>query len=266
MSKIAIFINLRDLMTSEYHVDIFRMPEAICDYLSKTLNEIKINRKYVFISTPANEQQARFANLMVQNKFDVISLDHMSKAIDVAITTRIVSDAHRDIFDIGVIVSGNISLYPAIREVRSIGKQVLIAQFSDKVSAIYKETNHETGPLDFDIFYLDSVLEIIAEKIIDSEISEEIILNEVKNEFFNGNIDYKRIDLHKYITYWAIRARYLQINQESMIEEDQSIIRRMFNILNDLSAKYRPGHVKALNRKWCPASWEDEIRMVPKIW
>lgn len=227
---------------------------------------MRIIRKYVFTSTPSTEPQAQFADMMVQNKFDVIALDHMDKAIDVSITSKLISDAHKDVFDICTIISGNISLYPAIREVRSLGKQVLISNFSDRISSVYKETNYETGPLDFDIFNLDTVLDVIADKVINGEISPESILKEVKAEFFNGNLDHDKIDLKKYITYWAIRARYLQLFQETMLEDDQITIRRMFDKLNDLSKEHKPGHVKALNRKWHPNSWEDEMRVVPKIW
>lgn len=267
MSKVAVFIDLKGLMSSEYKVDVFQIPGVICDHLFKESgNEIRINRKYIFMPTPSNEQQARFADLLVQNKFDVISLDYMDRAVDVAMTTRMISDAHRDIFDIGVLMSGNIALYPAIREVRNIGKEILITQFSDKISSIYKDTNHETGPLDFDIFNLESVLEIIADKIIDGDITTDSILDEVKTEFFDGNIDYEKVDLKKYITYWAIRARFLQINQDIMGEKDQDIIRRMFDVLNDLSSEHQPGYIKALNKKWHPSSWEDEIRVVPKVW
>lgn len=254
-------------MSSEYKVDIFQIPNVISDHLFKNIgNDIRITRKYVFISTPTTKPQAQFADMMVQNKFDVISLDYMDEAIDVAITTKLISDANKDIFDIAAIISGNTSLYPAIREVRSIGKQIMVCNFSDKISSVYKETNYETGPLDFDIFCLDDVLDAITNRVIDGEIAPETIMEEVKAEFFNGNLDFDKIDLKKYIVYWAIRARFLQFHQETMSEEDQNTIRKMFDKLNDLSSEYQPGYVKALNKKWCPNSWESEIKAMPKVW
>jgi len=267
MNRVSMFVDFRNLMSSEYRVDIFKIPDIVCSHLAKTAgNDIRLIRKYVFISTPSTDLQSQMADLMVQNKFDVISLDYMDKAVDVAMTTKLISDAYKDIFDIGVIVSGNISLYPVIRAARDVGKQILISNFSDKVSSIYKETNYETGPLDFDILYLDSVLESIADKVIDGNITPDSVLNEVKMEFFDGNIAYERIDLKKYIAYWAIRARFLQLQQESMPEDDQAIIRKMFDKLNDLSAEHKPGYIKALNKKWHPSSWEAEIKVVPKVW
>lgn len=267
MDRVALFMDFKNIMSSEYKVDIFQIPNIVADHLFKNIgNDVRITRKYVFISTPTTKPQAQFADMMVQNKFDVISLDYMDRAIDVAITTKLISDAYMDIFDIAVIVSGNISLYPAIREARSVGKQIMICNFSDKINSVYKETNYETGPLDFDIFYLDEVLDIIASRVIDGEIVPLTIIEEAKSEFFNGNLDFDKIDLKKYITYWALRARFLQIHQETMGDEDQMIVRKMFDKLNDLSAEYQPGYIKALNKKWCPNSWENEIKVVPKVW
>lgn len=267
MDRVALFIDFKNIMSSEYQIDIFQIPNVVSDHLFKHLGtDIKIIRKYAFVSTPITKPQSQFADIMVQNKYDVIALDYMDKAIDVAITTKLISDAYKDIFDIAVIASGNISLYPAIREVRSIGKQTMICNFSDKISSIYKETNYETGPLDFDIFCLDNVLNVIANKVIDGEINYSSIMEEFKSEFFDGNLDYVKIDLKKYITYWAIRARFLQLYQETMSEDDQIIIRKIFDKLNDLSSEYKPGYIKALNKKWHPDSWEDEIKVIPKVW
>jgi len=265
--RIALFIDFKNIMSSEYQLDMFQIPNIITDHIFKNVGvDVRIIRKYVFISTPVTEPHAQFADVMVQNKYDVIALDYMDKAVDVAMTTKLISDAYKDIFDIAVIVSGNISLYPAIREARSIGKQIMICNFSDKISSIYKETNYETGPLDFDIFCLDDVLDVIASKIIDGEITSTSIMEEAKSEFFDGNLDYNKIDLKKYVTYWAIRARFLQLFLETMSEEDQEVIRKIFDKLNDLSSEYKPGYIKALNKKWHPASWEDEIKVIPKVW
>lgn len=265
--RVALFIDFKNIMSSEYQINMFQIPSIISDHLFKSVgSDIRIIRKYVFTSTPATEVQSQFANAMVQNKYDVIALDYMDKAVDVAMTTKLISDAHKDIFDIAVIFSGNIALYPAIREVRSAGKQIMICNFSDKIDSVYKETNYETGPLDFDVFYLDDILDAIADKIIDKKITTAIIMKEVQSEFFDGNLDYDKIDLKKYITYWVTRARFLQLSSQIMDEEDQDIIRKMFDKLNDLSSKHKPGYIKALNKKWCPKSWEDEIRIIPKIW
>lgn len=267
MDRIALFIDFKNIMSSEYRIDIFQIPNVISDHLFRSIgNDVRVTRKYVFISTPTTEPQSQFADMMVQNKFDVIALDYMDKAVDVAMTTKLISDAYKDIFDIAVIASGNISLYPAIREIRSIGKQIMICNFSDKISSVYKETNYETGPLDFDIFCLDNVLDAIASKVIDGDITSISILEEAKSEFFDGNLDHDKIDLKKYITYWAIRARFLQLFQETMSEDDQDIIRKMFDRLNDLSSEHQPGYIKALNKKWHPKSWEEEIKVVPKVW
>lgn len=267
MDKVAIYVDFRNIMSAEYQVDIFQIPNAILDKLFSTVgSDLKISRKYVFIPTPSNESQARFANMMIQDKFDVIAFDYMDKAIDVAITTKLISDAYRGIYDISAIISGNISLYPAIKEVRSIGKQILLCNFSDRINSVYKEPNYETGPLDFDLFYFDDILEVIANKMIDGEITTDIILEEINLEFFDGNIDYNSINMRKYITYWATRARYLQLHRDQMSEEEQEIIRRVFDKLNDLSSQYKPGFIKALDKKWHPQSWEEEIRMIPKVW
>jgi len=267
MDRIALFLDFKNIMSSEYQVDIFQIPNIISDYVFNNVGiNSRITRKYVFCSTPTNETQAKFADAMVQDKFDVVALDYMDKAIDVAMVTKLISDAHKDIYDVAAIASGNISLYPAIREVRSTGKQILICNFSDKTSSIYKETNYETGPLDFDVLYFDDYLDIIANKIMSGEVDHQSIMEEVKTEFFDGNLDYDKINIKKYITYWAIRARYLQLSQEIMSEEEQEIIRKMFDKINDLSAEYKPGYIKSLNKKWHPKSWEDEIKVIPKVW
>ena len=165
-------------------------------------------------------------------------------------------------------MAGSIALYPAIKEIRNLGKQILIANFSDKISSIYKDTNHETGPLDVDILYLDEILESIADKIIDGEINPGSILEELQQEFLSnlGNMDTNKVDFKKYITYWTTRARYLQVYHDTLTEDDQELLRKAFDKLNDLSAEYQPGYIKALNKKWQPESWENEMRMVVKSW
>lgn len=267
MDKIALFIDFKNIMSSDYQVDIFQIPNIILDYVFDNVgSNSRITRKYVFCSTPNTETQANFADLMVQNKFDVIALDYMDKAVDVAMVTKLISDAHKNIYDVAAIVSGNISLYPAIKEIRSTGKQILVCNFSEKISSIYKETNYESGPLDFDVLYLDDYLDVIANRIISGDINYSSIMEETKTEFFDGNLDYDKINIKKYITYWAIRARYLQLSHEMMSEEEQDTIRKMFDKINDLSAKYKPGYIKSLNKKWHPKSWEDEIKAIPKVW
>jgi uncharacterized LabA/DUF88 family protein len=268
MDKVSLFIDFKNIMSSEYRIDITRIPQAIESYIKETLNipEARVIRTYVFMSTPCTDNQSKFADMMVKNNFDVISLAYMDKAVDVAITTKLIADAQHGIFDIGVIMSGNASLYPAIKEARNLGKQILVTNFSDKINSIYKEINYETGPLN--VLYLDNILEHIADQIVDGKINPSIILQELNQEFLSnfGNIDIDKIDFKKYITYWTTRARYLQVYHETLTEDDQELLRKVFDKLNDLSAEYKPGYIKALNKKWQPESWEDEMRMVVKSW
>ena len=271
MDKVSLFIDFKNIMSSEYRIDILKIPDAIEHYIKKVLNisEMRIIRTYVFMSTPCTDNQLKFTDMMVRNNFDVISLAYMDKAIDVAITTKLISDAQNGIFDIGIIMSGNTSLYPAIKGARDLGKQIFIANFSDKISNIYKETNYETGPLN--VLYLDNILEHIADQIVDGEISPSTVLKELDQEFLSnlGNIDADKIDFKKYITYWATRARYLQVYYDTLTETDQEFLKRIFDKLNNLSSKYQPGYIKALNKKWQPKrphTWIDEMRMVVKSW
>ena len=265
--KTILFINIECLINSEYKINIFKLPSIICNHLSKlTKITSRIIKKYIFMPTPSTESQMQLMNIMIQDKFDVVALDYMNKMIDVAMATKMVSDAYKNIYDVGVIIGGNISLCPAIKETRNMGKQILMVGFQDKIDPIYKETNYETGPFDFDILYLDSILNIIADKIIDSKITPSTVLEEVKLEFFDGNINFSKIDVKKYITYWATRARYLQLHQNDMSQEDQEMIKRMFDRLNTLSIEKRPGYIKALNKKWQPSSWESELSIIPKVW
>jgi uncharacterized LabA/DUF88 family protein len=261
MDKTAIFIDFKNITNSEYKVDIFKIPLAIKNHIKERGTEQSVVRIYVFMSTPSNEHQNNFVDMMVQNGFDVSCLDYMDKAVDVIIASKLISDAHKNIYDIGVVVSGNISLYPAIREARNTGKRITIANFSDKISSIYKTTNYETGPMDFEILYLDTILEQIASKVNNTTINIDLIRDEVENEFFDGNLDYDKVNIRMYVTYWAIRARYLQA-----CDEDNDLTKKMFDKLNDLSAQHQPGYIKALNKKWHPESWEQEIQMISKSW
>lgn len=271
MIKVMIFIDYRNLISSQYKVDIFQIDNVITDHLFKiTGTNIDHVRTHVFMGG-STESQSQFIENMIRNGIEVeINSQHHSreqeKGTDVAMACRALSLAHQNAYDLGIIVSGDADLLPAIKEIRQLGKRVMVACFEDRVAKIYKDPTLESGPIDLDIFYLDTVIDAIAIQAINDNITIEYVLDEVKSLFFDVNIDYDKIRMKRYITYWATRARYLQTHHDDLSEDDQKIPHRMFDILNDLSNKYRPGYIKALNRHWSPNSWEDEIRRIPRAW
>lgn len=266
MEKISLFIDFKNIVSSEYRIDITKIPNTIYNYIKKEITkDSRITKKYVFIPSPCTDNQSKFADLMIKNDFDVISSPYMDKVIDVSITTKLIFDTLNNAFDIGVILSGNKSLYPAIKEVRNIGKQIIISNFSDKISSLYKDTNYETGPLK--ILHLDDFIDEIADTIISGKITPTSILKEL-DEFINiiGNIDMEKVEMKNFITYWAVRIRYLQMHSDTLTENDNEIIKKISHEINELSSKYKPGYIKSLNKKWNPKSWESEIKTIPKIW
>jgi uncharacterized LabA/DUF88 family protein len=271
-----IFIDYRNIISSQYKIDIFQMPGVIVDYLfNLTGITIDLVRTYVFMggSTPT---QSHFIDSMIKNGYEVnINPQYygkdrdrppQEKGTDVALSTRMLALAFTDAYDIAVLVSGDADMLPAIKEIKNVGKRVMVACFEDRAAKIYKEPTKETGSIDFEAFYLDSVIDTIALQAIDDEITPNSVLNEVKNEFFDINIDYDKIKIKRYITYWATRARYLQSCIASFKEEDKDTPHKMFEQLNKLSNERRPGYIKALNKDWTPESWESEIKRIPKTW
>lgn len=269
--RAMIFIDYKNLISSEYRVDIFKIPQVVQDYLfdytGLNVNIIKVN---VFMGPPINNGQSNFINAMIRHGYDVdcveSSHEHASKGIDVALGCRMVSMSHHNTFDIAVVVSGSADLHPAIREIRNMGKQVLMSCFEDRISNIYKDPTIKTGPTDIEIFYLDNVINAIAMTTIDHEIDIDSIVTEIADEFFGGNMDFDKIKIKKYIAYWATRARFLQFNTTELNDDERDILKRCFDRLNELSNQYKPGYIKSLNKSWAPTSWEDELRRIPKSW
>jgi len=269
MNRIMIFIDHKNFILSEYIVDIFRIPNVILDHLFSTIGrEVELVRTYMFMNKPINHQQEELVESMIRYGFDVqftINREKsQDKSTDIALACKMVSLAQIDAYDVAVLASGNSDMIPAIKEVRNIGKRVLVTCFEDRTSNLYKEPSIETGPMDFDVFYLDDAIDIITNQAVVGEISPSIVLNEIKNSFFDVNIDYDKIKIKKYITYWVTRARYLQSTE--LNEEDQECVKKMFDKLNELSSVYKPGYIKALNRNWSPKSWLDEVKRIPRTW
>lgn len=273
MKRAMIFIDYKNLVSSDYKIDIFRIPFVVQDRLFNILGtDIDLIKTHVFMGNPATPQQEGFVDAMVREHFEVV-FQHQTnkdkiyheKGIDVSLACRMVALAHQDAYDIAVLITGDADLHPAVREVQKIGRRVLISCFEDRISSIYKEPNRETGPLDFDIFYLDEVISAITTTATNEEVTPESILEEIVTDFFDGNIDFDHIRIKRFITYWATRARYLQ-DQSTLSDDDKETIKSVFDQLNKLSAKHRPGYVKALNRDWSPTSWEEEIKRIPRSW
>lgn len=265
MKRAILFVDYKNIIYSEYKIDLFQIPHVIQDHLFNILGtEIDIVKTCVFINHSSARKYEGFVNAMIKEHFEVIPHSHADKNMDVSIACKMVSLAHFNAYDIAILLSGSSDLHPAIREVRDLGKRVMMSCFEDRISTIYKEPNHSAGSLDFDIFYLDKVLSAIASANDYDNITAESILKEINNDFFDGNVDYDNIRMKRYIAYWATRARFLQ--NEDLQEDDKETIKMMFDQLNKLSSEYKPGYIKALNKEWSPSSWKDEIRRIPRTW
>jgi len=278
MNRAMIFIDYKNVVSSEYRVDIFQLPSAISDHLFNiTGMEVDLVRTYVFLGGTIAQPQTNFIEKMVRSGFEVElgpqhnshDKDHKSveKGVDVALACRMLSLAHHNAYDTAILVSGDADILPAVQEVRRLGRRVMVTCFEDRISKLYREPTHETGSTDYEVFLLDSAIDAIAVQTVDSEISVDVIAKEISEELFDGNIDFDKIRTKRYITYWATRARYLQSMMDELTDEQQDAVRKAFEHLNQLSNDYRPGYIKALNRNWKPsASWEDEIKRIPRTW
>lgn len=260
MNKVMIFIDLKDLMATEYSINMSNVRNCIMDHLFDISGiNYELIRTYMFSNTNSN--------LPIDIKtggYEIIcpKFDLKDNNMPILMSTTIIPLAYHNAFDIAVIVSGDINMIPCITEIRKIGKRVLLSCFEDRANNIYR---YENNPTDYDPFFLDESIDNIAmetQKLatIDS------ILEDMNASFLSGNIDYNSIRIKKYLTYWAVRARFIQTQISKLTEEQQDILRRTFDKLNDLSSQYKPGYVKALNRTWEPDSWEAEIRRISSEW
>jgi len=277
MVKIMAFIDYRNLISSQYIVDIFQIPGVIIDHLFDIMGtQIDLVRTYVFMGGYI-ESQTTFIETMLHNGFEVEinpqfqSKDRqaLEKGTDVALACRMLSLASNNAYDIAVLISGDADIFPAVKEIRELGKRVLICSFEDRIANIYKNPQHGINSMDFEVFNLDDVLNIIAVQAMD-DVSPQSVIKEIKNDFLDANIDYDKIRIKRYITYWGTRARYLQTlmaeNRSNYDKEELEIPRNTFETLNQLSNEYRPGYIKVMNRNWTPDSWEEELKRIPKVW
>jgi hypothetical protein len=262
MIRTAIYVNYKDISSSEYKIDIFRIPNVVIDHLFDiSARECDITRTCIFVP-PIEESQKSFVTAIRGSHMDPVILPDHARSATPEMSSRLISDAYRDAFDLAVVVSGDSDMAPSIRETRSLGKRVMLAYFSDRISRVYKDGKIL---LDYDMLYLDRALDIIAMSS-DAEISVDTIIEELENEFLGGNTNYDSINMKRYLTYWATRARFAQ-EHKGLDDEDRDVLRRSFERFNELSSQYRPGYLKALNKTWSPDDdWIQEIKRIPKTW
>lgn len=263
MIRTAIYVNYTDIISSDYKIDVFRIPNVIIDYLfDATARQCDVTRTYVFMPEIA-ESQKTFVTALIGSHMDPIISREYIKSTTSEMLCKIVSDAYKNVFDLAVIVSGDSEIAPAILESRSLGKKVMLSYFSDRISRTYKDGHIS---LDYDMLYLDRFLDIIAVQTGYDEISTESVIAELEDEFLGGNVNYDSINMKKYLTYWVTRARFLQ-EQKTDEEATRELLKKTFEKCNELSNQYKPGYIKAMNRGWAPEDdWIHEAKRIPKTW
>ncbi len=174
----------------EYRVNFGKLPRILCDELSKRLGVgLDLVRTNVFGSYAVNydsrddeavQRRRDFFDLLREEfRFDVETypINFMGRplrradrdpddgfepretTVGIALaSTLLYNAALSDAFDIAILVMGDASFRPALRQVRRMGKRVALASIRDACSAALSDPRSEAGVVDTDPIWLDELL------------------------------------------------------------------------------------------------------------
>jgi len=175
----------------EYHVDFGRLPRVLADEVARQSGgDLEVVRTNLFGSYAANYDPRD--NDMVQRRRDFFSLvkeeyhyavslypvnfmgrrvrrqdrdpqdtfEPKEKCVDIALATSMMYYAAvQDRYDIAIAVLGDQDFTPVLHAVTESGKRVAIASIRDSCSAELLDPRNEPRVRDFDIVWLDDLLE-----------------------------------------------------------------------------------------------------------
>jgi len=136
--RVMVFVDLQNVerkMQDFFSAGIIGAKVDYEELIAKLVGERDLVAAYVFDSCCENDPKFKFIIALqhigfraVIRKFDKHQIEQ--KEVDVALATRLLSGAYRDLYDTAIVVSGDRDFIPAIEEVQSIGKKVETASFS----------------------------------------------------------------------------------------------------------------------------------------
>jgi hypothetical protein len=177
--------------TRDYRVDYGKLPQLLTNIAARQLRcqAAELTRTYFFDGKPVNvdpqdaeavEKQLRFYEMLrEEHAYDVelFPIDFKGRrlrsadrdpgdwfqprqcCVDVALASKIVHlSALPGAYDIAVPVLGDIDFVPALRDVRSLGKQVVVASIKGSCSAALSQTVEQPAVTDGDIIWLNDYL------------------------------------------------------------------------------------------------------------
>ena len=177
---------------SDYHIDFGLIPDVLAEEIGKQLrwSEVDVVRTYLFGSYAANydirddevAQRSRDFFSMLKEEYhyevEVFPIDFRGrrlrksdrdpsdlfepkeKCVDLALATRLLFlAAMPHVYDIAIAVLGDQDFKPVLQHVRILGKRVAIASIRGCCSSEFADPANEAGVKDFDIIWLDDLLQ-----------------------------------------------------------------------------------------------------------
>ena len=140
--RVMMFIDLRNIENKMQDLASRGIFGARIDYeelATELVGERDLVAAYVFDSCCESDSKYKFIIALQRlgfraeiRKFDKNQTEQ--KEVDVALATRLVSCAYKDLYDTAIVVSGDRDFVPAIEEVQSLGKKVEAAAFIGSTS------------------------------------------------------------------------------------------------------------------------------------
>jgi len=176
----------------DFRVDFGKLPHALADELGKQMsaNELDVIRTYLFGSCASNydlrdeeavrRQRDFFDRLKEEYHYELEifpinfkgrrlrrsdrapgdTFEPQEKCVDISLATAMLYYAAiPNIYDIAIAVVGDQDFKPVLQSVRRLGKRVAIASIKGSCSQDYADPKDEARVKDFDIIWLDDMLE-----------------------------------------------------------------------------------------------------------
>ena len=179
----------------DFRIDYGKLPRTLAEELAKRLGaqpqEIDVVRCYLFASIPVNydmedddlvRRQRDFYNMLKEEYHYEIEAYQINfhgsrvrrtkerlggdrpdeKCVDVALaSTMLYYAAIPNAYDVAVAVIGDRDYVPALQHVRRLGRRVAIASVDSSCSRVYRESFDSARVRDFDLIFLDDLLDRI---------------------------------------------------------------------------------------------------------
>ncbi len=94
----------------------------------KQVNFFKLAKNYYFFEVRAKPLQLSYSDLKI-----------VQKGVDVQLAVDLVDFAHKNIFDVAVVLSGDIDLLESVKAVKNMGKQVILLGDKESIAEEMKK-------------------------------------------------------------------------------------------------------------------------------